>query len=74
MEPTHRRQALNNYLQRVYGHTRHLTWGTGSQGPHHQPTWLAIAYIAEIEYGRGTGLSIGDAKEAAAGMALSALQ
>ncbi|KAF8140652.1 hypothetical protein EV363DRAFT_1251392 [Boletus edulis] len=62
------RQILNNYLQEVYRDdpSRHLTWEMSHEGPNNRPTWHAIAYLDEIEWGRGDGPSRGAAREAAA--------
>ncbi|KAF9245723.1 hypothetical protein BU15DRAFT_40520, partial [Melanogaster broomeanus] len=67
------RQALNNYLQEVCKNTRRLTWEISQEGPNHRPTWLAIAYLDGVEWGRGQGPSRGAAMEAAAGCVLNAL-
>ncbi|KAF9225381.1 hypothetical protein BS17DRAFT_778523 [Gyrodon lividus] len=73
MEPTHNRQGLNNHLQAVWRNTRRLTWEKSHDGPGHRPTWLAIAYLDGIEWGRGEGPSCGAATEAAAANVLNAL-
>ncbi|KAF9243179.1 hypothetical protein BU15DRAFT_72371 [Melanogaster broomeanus] len=54
-ERVHNRQALNNYLQEVRRNTTRLTWEKNPEGPDHRPTWLAIAYLDGIEWGRGQG-------------------
>lgn len=68
----HQRMKLNNVLQQ-YRTLGSLTWEEIQQGPLHDPTWTAIAYLNEIEWGRGTGRSRGAAKEQAAGRVLAAL-
>ncbi|KAF9233361.1 hypothetical protein BU15DRAFT_66667 [Melanogaster broomeanus] len=70
----HNRQALNNYLQEVCKNTRQLTWEISREGPDHWPTWLAIANLDGVEWGRGQGTrSSGAAMEAAAKRVLNAL-
>ncbi|KAN0100262.1 hypothetical protein V8E55_000246 [Tylopilus felleus] len=66
---------LNNYLQKVYRDDPqcHLTYDTSREGPDNRPNWEAIAYLHEIEWGRGNGATRGSAMEAAAKGVLIAL-
>lgn len=70
----HRRQELNNYIQRKYGNTKQVHYYTSQEGPNHNPVWLAVAKIDHIELGRGIGASCGEAKERAAEMVLANLR
>jgi len=70
---SHHRLALNNYLQEVYGSQSLMTWETVQVGPRHEPIWVAIALIRDIEYGRGSANNVRAAKEEAARQALEAL-
>lgn len=72
----HNRLGLNNLLQQRYGTSAatHLRWESFKDGADHNPTWTFIAYIDDIEYGRGSGSDKGTAKEMAAGVALRQLQ
>jgi len=65
--------ALNNWLQANMTHNA-LTWEAQQSGLRHAPTWVAVAKIKGVEYGRGSGASQGAAKEAAAYQALAALR
>ncbi|KAG0707581.1 hypothetical protein DFH29DRAFT_1066282 [Suillus ampliporus] len=70
------RLALNNLLQQRYGASAatHLRWEGVRDGPDNNPTWTFIAYIDDIEYGRGSGSNKGTAKEIAAGVAFMQLR
>ncbi|KZT21391.1 hypothetical protein NEOLEDRAFT_1099326 [Neolentinus lepideus HHB14362 ss-1] len=68
----HARMRLNNVLQGPL-RDRRLTWEDYSEGPPHNVTWTSIAYLNNIEWGRGTGPSRGAAKENAARAVLDAL-
>lgn len=70
------RLGLNNLLQQRYGSSaaNHLRWEFFKDGADHEATWTFIAYIDDIEYGRGSGSDKGTAKETAAGVALRQLQ
>ncbi|KAG2367680.1 hypothetical protein BDR07DRAFT_1478787 [Suillus spraguei] len=70
------RLGLNNLLQRRYGASAadHLRWDQFKTGADNNPTWTYIAYIDNIEYGRGYGGNKGSAKEMAAGAALGQLR
>ncbi|KAH8099696.1 hypothetical protein BXZ70DRAFT_1008679 [Cristinia sonorae] len=64
-EQTHARLRLNNLLQRTIG-TGALTWEQTQIGSEHSGYWEVVALIRYVPYGRGTGRSIGEAREAAA--------
>ncbi|TFK53658.1 hypothetical protein OE88DRAFT_1655880 [Heliocybe sulcata] len=72
-EQNHHRMALNNWLQ---GHPRFgkVTWAQSQGGLQHDPVWSATAYVRGIEYGKGMGTTLGEAKEKAAYAALAALK
>ncbi|KAF9237147.1 kinase-like domain-containing protein [Melanogaster broomeanus] len=73
MNKTHNRIVLNNYLQEVCRDTQRLTWDVSGKGPGHMVTWLGIAYLDGVEWGRGQGPSRGAAMEAAAERVLNKL-
>lgn len=62
------RVVLNNMLQRLYGSSApgHIRWETSFQGPPHNPTWHATAYIDDVNYGHGTANTKGEAYDKAA--------
>ncbi|KAG1771289.1 hypothetical protein EDD22DRAFT_864216 [Suillus occidentalis] len=70
------RLGLNNLLQQRYGSSaaNHMRWEFFQGGAQHETIWTCIAYIDDIEYGRGSGSDKGTAKEIAAGVALRQLQ
>ncbi|KIM76683.1 hypothetical protein PILCRDRAFT_826077 [Piloderma croceum F 1598] len=68
-DPGHRVQ-LNNYVQQMYKNSTSLSWDIQQQGPEHQPSWEAVAYINHVEYGRGTASRKDLASEEAARQAL----
>ncbi|TFK53660.1 hypothetical protein OE88DRAFT_1733552 [Heliocybe sulcata] len=63
---------LNNVLASILK-TRKLTWDDDCRGPLHAPTWTSIAYLNNVEWGRGTGPNRGAAREEAAKTVLEAL-
>ncbi|KZT08416.1 uncharacterized protein LAESUDRAFT_769853 [Laetiporus sulphureus 93-53] len=67
------RMDLNNWLQ-ANSIPSALTWKISSRGPKHAPTWIAVAYIDEIEYGAGSRATKGAAMEVAAEQTLRALK
>jgi len=70
----HPRMHLNNWLQGRYGSTRYLTWDAVQVGPQHSGYWMVTAYLNNIEYGRGSGVTRGEAADMAAEQALIALR
>ncbi|RDX51963.1 hypothetical protein K466DRAFT_593064 [Polyporus arcularius HHB13444] len=69
----HWRMQFNNYVQRN-GLVPYVAWPQPAQtGPQNAPTWTASVYINGVEYGRGSAISLGGAREVAAEMALRAL-
>ncbi|KAI0931628.1 hypothetical protein AcW2_000474 [Taiwanofungus camphoratus] len=48
------RMQLNNYVQSLKSPGA-ISWDTSRTGPKHAPTWEAIVYINDIEWGRGAG-------------------
>jgi len=70
----HSKRLLNDWLQGLYGTTKHLTWEETQAGPNESDDWLVIAYVNEIEYGRGTSTSKDDAAEKAAQQVLVVLR
>ncbi|KAG1757056.1 hypothetical protein EDB19DRAFT_1655539 [Suillus lakei] len=70
------RMGLNNLLQQRFGASAatHLRWESVRNGTDNKPTWIFIAYVDDIEYGRGSGSDKGTAKEVAAGAALRQLR
>ncbi|KIP11720.1 hypothetical protein PHLGIDRAFT_114299 [Phlebiopsis gigantea 11061_1 CR5-6] len=72
MSGDHWRLKLNNLMQATYG-VQNLRWEQYQAGPQHTAPWTAIAYIRNVEWGRGSSHILADAKEAAAQMAYRAL-
>jgi len=70
----HPRMLLNNWLQGRYGTTKYLTWDAVQVGTEHSGYWVVTAYFNNIEYGRGTGITKGDAANSAAEQTLIALR
>ncbi|KAI0756539.1 hypothetical protein C8Q80DRAFT_1264584 [Daedaleopsis nitida] len=69
----HWRMQFNNYLQRN-NLTPYVRWGQPMQtGPQNAPTWTISVFFNQIEYGRGSAINVGAARELAAEMALRAL-
>ncbi|KAK7026170.1 hypothetical protein R3P38DRAFT_1023471 [Favolaschia claudopus] len=68
--PINRRNTLNNAAQQ-YGYI--ISYEDTSTGPLHSLTWASRVFVNSIEYGRGTGLNRGAAREKAAKAALVAL-
>ncbi|KAG7444591.1 uncharacterized protein BT62DRAFT_1077386 [Guyanagaster necrorhizus] len=66
----HYRQDLNSYANQG-GLT--LTYDKTFTGPQHSGTWTVVAYIGDIEHGRGTASNQGQAKEIASYHAMVAL-
>jgi len=64
---------LNNRLQEMYHKQKVDSWEYEEHGPLHNSVWLAIVFIHDIEYGRGTGKTRHAAKEEAARNALEEL-
>ncbi|GJE86257.1 double-stranded RNA binding motif-containing protein [Phanerochaete sordida] len=71
-QPDHWRLRLNNLLQSSWG-TQSLRWEAFQNGPQNSAPWVAVAYIKNVEWGRGTAHSLGAAKEEAARVAYRAL-
>ncbi|KIM80610.1 hypothetical protein PILCRDRAFT_822349 [Piloderma croceum F 1598] len=72
-QPSGYKMELNNYLQIRFRSTASLSWVYERVGPDHALQWTAIAYINNIEYGRGTNSQKGAAAEIAAYQTLVAL-
>ncbi|EKM61459.1 uncharacterized protein PHACADRAFT_204628 [Phanerochaete carnosa HHB-10118-sp] len=71
-EPTHWRLQLNNLLQISWG-VHSLRWEQSQTGSQHSSPWVAVAFIQNVEWGRGQAHSLGAAKEEAARVAYRAL-
>ncbi|KAI0800804.1 hypothetical protein C8Q74DRAFT_445503 [Fomes fomentarius] len=69
----HWRMQLNNYCQR--NNLQHfVAWSNPVQtGPQNAPTWTISVFFNQVEYGRGSAINVGAAREIAAEMALRAL-
>ncbi|KAH9896521.1 hypothetical protein C8Q73DRAFT_788873 [Cubamyces lactineus] len=61
---------LNNYCQT---NRKQMAWTQNSYGQQNTATWTVAVLIDGIEYGRGSGRSVRQAKAVAAEMALRAL-
>lgn len=64
-ESNHWRLHLNNLLQASLG-THALRWEAYQDGPQNVAPWVAIAYIQNVEWSRGSAHTLGAAKEEAA--------
>jgi len=72
-ESAHWRLLLNNLLQVSLG-TAALRWDTFQDGPQlNVAPWVAVAYIQNVEWGRGSAHNLAAAKEEAARRAYRAL-
>ncbi|PPQ95241.1 hypothetical protein CVT26_014932 [Gymnopilus dilepis] len=70
-DPADPRTRLNNFCQHL---KLTLTFGLEETGPQNQPEWKSVAYINDVEYGRGSGSTKGDAKKVAAEAALTQMK
>ncbi|KII94024.1 hypothetical protein PLICRDRAFT_50015 [Plicaturopsis crispa FD-325 SS-3] len=67
------RMTLNNFVQRR-GIQNNIAWGDPvSVGALHAPSWTITVYYKGVQYGRGTGATISQAKEIAAQQAYRSL-
>ncbi|KAF9002931.1 hypothetical protein BDQ17DRAFT_1425465 [Cyathus striatus] len=70
MSNTSGKNELNNALQRA---GKRATYVYSYEGPESSRTWIAIVYIDDMEYGRGSASNKNDAGHAAARSALEQL-